>query len=281
MFSVGILYSAQEFLGFAHNNSLSVEQFSKQTRFVLASAENVLQVAQNCQWVRLTPDGNISVTDKGLRIVDAADSPAKLRIQIVDLIDFEKPPWAMKIRHGRQEAIVSLSADAGVRQCFQECGLLGAWSDASREWWISTGQLVRAQRQERLALTGATAEKWTIEYESERVGQIPEWKSIESNFAGFDVLSRISVSDESPLRIEVKGSERKPKEADFTVTRHEFRTATLSQNYVFYLWHVATNKQLFVVPFAEVKKQIPTDQNDGRWELTNIPFSSFSSFRVL
>src|SRR5262249_38882254 len=69
------------------------------------------------------------------------------------------------------------------------------------------------------------------------------------NFVGYDVLSRLTSTDPTPLPIEVKGSERRPKEADFVITRNEFRTAQGSETYTFHLWYVSRPPQLFVVPF--------------------------------
>jgi hypothetical protein len=80
--------------------------------------------------------------------------------------------------------------------------------------------------------------------------------------------------------IEVKGSERRPKEADFVFTRNEYRTAQDSDNYVVHLWFVGDPKLLFVVPFKEVAQHLPRDSGKGAWENTRIPFAPFASFRV-
>lgn len=119
------------------------------------------------------------------------------------------------------------------------------------------------------------------QYEGERTGHDPEWICLDSNYAGYDVLSHLSDADDSPLPIEVKGSERRPKEADFVITRNEVRAAQDSERYVIHLWFVSPNRQLFIVPFEVVAEHLPIDQLDGVWETTRIPFAPFAAFRKL
>ena len=279
MFSVGILYSVQEFLKFSYDNTLTVDQFSKETRFLLTSADLILQVSQECNWIKITSNGQIALTDRGTKIIEAIAAPLKLRLQLEDMISLHQPAWAMKIRHGRRETIVAMSDD--VHQCFKESGLLDPWSDSIREWWDRAANLARARRSEKLGYTGRQAENWTCEYETKRTGQIPEWICLDSNFAGYDILSCASNTDKRPLRIEVKGSERRPKEAEFIVTRFEFQTAIASDHYIFHLWYVAPTRQLYVVPFSEISKHMPGDRSDGKWETTRIPYTPFGDYRVL
>jgi hypothetical protein len=159
--------------------------------------------------------------------------------------------------------------------------LLGPWQDELIEWWAAAGLLSRIRRSEKLSKTGRRAEQLSFEYESDRTGYPAERIYLDTNFAGFDVLSRLSKLDATPLPIEVKGSERRPKEADFVLTRNEFRAARGSSEYLVHLWHVGDIPQLFVVPFAEVNKHLPIDQGDGRWETARLPFAPFLQFREL
>jgi hypothetical protein len=278
-FSVGVLYSIQEFLQLANSHTLTAEHFTRETRFVLANPVTVLQVSQECNWVRLTVEGNIIVTERGQKITEGSTATFKLRLQIEDLISFHQPSWAAKIRHGRKEALVAMPAD--VEQCFGESGLLDSWDDDLRLWWLIAGQLARSRHSEKLSQTGHQAESLSCKYEADRTGQVPEWICLDSNFAGFDVLSRRSKSDATPLKIEVKGSGRRPKEADFVLTRNEAETAKVSDEYVVHLWYVGPAPQLIVVPFAEVANHLPDDRGRGSWGSTRIPYAAFSSFRVI
>lgn len=278
-FSVGILYSSHEFLEFAKTNALTAEQFARERRFVLSSPEAILEVAQNCNWIQLTVDGKIRVTERGEKIIGAIEPALKLRLQLEDLISFHDPPWASKIQHGREEALVAMPND--VRQCFEECGLLDRWDSVLIGWWDAAALLARTRRSERLSRTGRTAEQWTFDYESGRTGYPPEWICLDSSYAGYDVLSRLSNSDPTPVPIEVKGSERRPKEADFVITRNEYRAAQGSTGYVLHLWYVSSTRHLYIVPFEEVAKHLPTDRGEGRWENARVPYAPFATFRRL
>jgi hypothetical protein len=168
-----------------------------------------------------------------------------------------------------------------VNQCFKEAGLLDPWLDPIRDWWLHAGNRAQAQRIEKLTAVGRLAESWTCEYETKRTGKTPQWISLDTTFAGYDVLSCNSATDEIPLRIEVKGSERRPKEAEFFVTRNEFETAMRSDHYIFHLWYVAQARQLFIVPFSELTKHIPSDCGDGRWDASKMRYASFEAYRVV
>ena len=280
-FSVGVLYSAFEFLQFAAVNTFTAEEFSNEKRFALTKPHEILEVAQNCNWIQLTVEGRIILTKRGQAIVESGSSAAGLRCQIEDLIIFHDPPWASKIRHGRKETIPAMPGD--VRQCFQECGLLDPWDKdiLIEEWWGAASIIARTRRGEKLSKTGRTAERWSCDYESSRTGVAPERTYLDTNFAGYDVLSQLSDVDATPLPIEVKGSERRPKEADFVMTRNEFKAARDSQKYQLHLWYVGQPKQLFVVSFDEVAKHLPIDRGEGKWENVRVPFAPFMEFRQL
>jgi hypothetical protein len=277
-FSVGILYSVQEFLRFADTISLTAEQFAQDDRFVLSNPADILRVAQDCNWIRATIEGTLVVSDRGRAIVGIPEPAQKLRSQIEDLISTYQPPWSAKMRHGRAETLPAMPLD--VQQCFRESGLMDPWSTDVVKWWDSAAQMSRLRWSERLSHTGRLAEQLTCEYENNRTQTQPQWICLDSNFEGYDVLSQLSEHNAGKLLIEVKGSERRPKEADFSFTRNEYRTAQKSNNYVVHLWFVGEPKLLYVVPFPEISKHLPTDSGDGNWEITRIPFSSFSSFRA-
>jgi hypothetical protein len=277
-FSVGILYSVQEFLKFADGLAISVEEFAKDGRFVISRTDDILRVAQDCNWIRATIEGTIVVSDRGRAIVDVSESSQKLRTQIEDLISTYQPPWSAKMRHGRAETVPAMPPD--VLQCFRESGLMDPWLPDVVKWWDSAAQMSRLRRSERLSQTGRLAEQLTCEYESNRTQRNPEWICLDSNFEGYDVLSQLSEYDTGKLLIEVKGSERRPKEADFSFTRNEYRTAKKSDHYVVHLWFIGEPKMLYVVPFQEVYKHLPMDSGDGLWEITRMPFSSFAPFRA-
>ncbi|MGH6922681.1 MAG: protein NO VEIN domain-containing protein [Propylenella sp.] len=278
MFAVGVLYSAQEFLKLTIKHDLHVKDFLDDDRFLLARSKDIIEVIQNCGWVRLAESGHMVVTERGNAIIGCGTTSASLRFQIVDVVACYRPPWSAKLMHGRNEALAAMPPEA--MQCFKECGLLDEWNDELTDWWASAGHAARSLQSEALSATGRYAEKLTYEHEKLRIGKEPEWVSRDSSYAGYDVLSWKSPDDDSPLSIEVKGSERPPKQADFVVTRHEAGTAQRIRGYTFHLWYVSDQLQLFVVPFVEVAAHLPTDNEAGRWQQTRIPFAPFREFRV-
>ena len=124
---------------------------------------------------------------------------------------------------------------------------------------------------------GRKAEKFTVEYESSRTGIASMWQSLESNFSGYDMLSRVSNADETPLKIEVKGSTLGIKQAYFTITRNEWNTAKTSIHYCLHLWSLSANPtNLIVVNRDEIQSHLPENNGEGNWETVRIPFNSFS-----
>jgi hypothetical protein len=274
-FSVGILYSAQEFTAYVLDKTLAVEDFeSTFKRFSLARPEDILEVATRCNWIDVHPDGICRVTEKGRNILkDTVEE--SLRSQICDLIFAEQPPWAAKIPNGREEAARFFPDE--VSQCFKEAGLLNEWDDKIIDWWDQLAIATRSAKSVLSLITGRKAEKLTIEHEAKRTGVQPHWQSIESNFSGYDILSQVDNLDSTPRKIEVKGTTLSIKEAFFTLSRNEWETAETSQYYTFHLWSLKGNPFLIEVTFDQMKKHIPENRGNGKWETTRIPFKTFNT----
>jgi hypothetical protein len=276
-FSVGILYSAQEFTAYVLDNTLAVKDFKNTfKRFSLARPEDILDVATRCNWIDVHPDGICRVTQKGKDILK--ESPeASLRMQICDLVFVEQPAWAAKIPNGREEASKFFPPE--VSQCFKEAGLLKVWDDDVVEWWDQLAIATRSTKSALGLITGRKAEKLTIKHETKRTGVEPHWQSLESNFSGYDVLSQVDKIDETPRKIEVKGSTLSIKEAFFTVSRNEWETAETAKSYGFHLWCLKGDPVFIEVTFEEMKKHIPTNNGQGKWETARIPFKIFHRTR--
>jgi Domain of unknown function (DUF3883) len=272
-FSVGILYSAQEFVSFIHETPVAAEEFRRHfKRFSVARPEDILEVVVKCNWADIHMDGHCRITAKGKNLLGGAPEKV-LRIQLYDVIDAEQPPWANKLQNGRNEAIRFFPDD--VAQCFKEAGLLGSWSEEIINWW---DRLAMAMRSRKLLInlnTGRLAESCSVKYETERTGVCPHWQSLESNFSGYDILSMVSKDDPSQRMIEVKGSTLKKKEAFCFITRNEWETAKLSKDYHFHLWCLAGPPFLIDVDKATVEQHIPVDNGEGVWETTKLYFRDF------
>ena len=75
-FSVGILYSAHEFLRFLQRTPGIKNNFPEVFRTFnnVASPSAILEVCQRCEWIRLNLAGDLEVTEKGLAILDLSFS---------------------------------------------------------------------------------------------------------------------------------------------------------------------------------------------------------------
>lgn len=79
----------------------------------------------------------------------------------------------------------------------------------------------------------------------------PKWIAIESSSDGYDVLSRMSASDNRRMTIEVKASEQDTEFASFHLTRNEWETAIGSVAHRFHLWALARAREELAVLTVE------------------------------
>lgn len=271
-FSVGILYSAHSLLAFADGDELLIDDFRKSfTTFEFSTPHLVVETCIKCGWLRIDDRGYLRLTAGGKAIIAESDAEVRLRYQIGDLIRVERPPWAERMRAGRGETVRILPADA--QQCFAESGLLGSWNDALVGWWDKVTLGIRAYRDAETLEIGRQGERLSIQFELQRTGVVPIWQALESNFSGFDLLSRVDSANATPIKIEVKTSGQNKSEANFVVTRNEWRVASTSlDTYFFDLWLLRGGPKHARVPAAVVQMHIPIDQALGKWEQTKIPF---------
>jgi len=271
---VGVIYSSQSFLRLVRGEVISVEVFKDSfRRFEVADAAQVLELVQKCRWTSVTTNGVLQLTERGQIIVAVEDPALCLREQLADIISVESPPWARRIALGRFEAQRSMPENAA--QCFKECGLLGECNYEVVGWWDSVNQAIRSRKANFNIKVGRAAECFTIARERVRTRKEPVWQAVESNVAGYDVLSQIAEDRVDPLQIEVKGSLMRTKEAMFFITRNEWETAKNSANYEFQLWLVHEQLRLFVVGVELLEQHLPHNRRGGRWETTQLWFRDF------
>ena len=278
-FSVGLLYSVQELLKLINANGGVTSNFGAVfTTFQVASAEEVLKLAQVGKWIIFTPDGKAEITKEGLEILEAISTTEALRIQLKHLIWELQPPWAHLLIKGRFEASKGFSPE--IQQCFTEAELFENFDDKTVDWWDSLAATVRSKKQFENLQTGRNGERLSLSYEKTRTGFEAIWQCIESNHSGFDVLSQVSKTDQQKLLIEVKASENPIKQATFVISRHEWNTAVNSPNtYIFHIWCLNEPKKpvLYEVPKGEIEKHIPKDIGVGNWENVRIRFGPIVS----
>lgn len=279
LFSVGVLYSSQSFLKIVQDGSLNLENFEASFRRVeVADGKAVLALAQTCQWIRVTERGRVGLTERGAELLEKSGATHCLREQLLDILSSSPPPWARKLILGRFEALRIMPDDA--RQCFRECDLTDGFDDETVSWWDMASESVRSERSKLNHRIGRRAERLSLNYEKRRTGKEPLWQAVQTNVAGYDVLSVIDADDTSKLKIEVKGSRLGRREASFFLTRNEWRTATKSNAYHFHLWLVHDVPTLFVVPSSAIADHVPENRKQGRWETAQFFFRDFKDFLV-
>lgn len=277
MFSVGVLYSCRTLLNIIREDVLDLSNFERQfQRIDVADGSAVLSVSQQCQWLKVSDKGRLCLTERGQYLLSQVNEQDCLREQLLDLLTSAPPVWARRIIQGRFEALQAMPADA--IQCFRECELTEGYDDITVDWWDQASQCVRSERSKVAHLVGRKAERLTLEYEERRTGREPLWQAIQTNVAGYDVLSHTNPDSDTRLMIEVKGSSLPRKQAQFFVTRNEWQTASKSKAYEFHLWLVHETPVLFVVPSEKLEEHIPTNQKDGRWESASFFFKHFAEF---
>jgi hypothetical protein len=268
-FSVGILYSVQEFLKFAKETPIKTSDFiSLFNRFEATSPSLVLEIAENSNWIKIDIDSNVSVSAKGEEIVSESHMRDALRIQLKHLIGDIKPSWSYLIHRGRKEAFQYFPDD--VQQCFREAELINSYEADVVKWWDMFASVARGKQQDTQLETGREGERLSLEFERIRTRKEPEWKSIDSNLAGYDILSTLCENNETPLRIEVKASNVRSNEFTFFISRNEWRVAEASPNYIFHFWVLGKEPDLYVLDKSEVESSIPENKGDGTWENAKI-----------
>jgi hypothetical protein len=274
MFSVGVLYSAQEFLEFVSNTPDLDLSFSEIFQsFAVASPKAILELSQRCEWVRLNISGKLEVTERGYQVLLSKQPELSLRVQIGHVIETYLPPWIPLLSRGRMETQKYLPP--GALQCFKEAGLFSTPTDDIVNWWDNFSKMSRKKNKDDNLQTGRRGEKLSITYERNRTKREPLWQGFETNLAGYDLLSVVDTQDLRPLCIEVKASDSRPEVATFYISKNEWNVASTSDNYLIYLWSLRPKPKLIVITPAQLQSHIPIDQGDGNWEKASVPFSVF------
>lgn len=236
--------------------------------------DTLIGFASKCSWIKVN-GSSLDVNERGYEIISIHDFEIQAREILTDYIIKITPAWAKRIPYGRKEAFIFMSKDE--KACFFEAGLMNEYpNEAEIKWWDKMADYIRSQDALCKSETGRKGELCTIVYESNRVGEKPQWVSIDSNLAGYDIISHVSRNIKSNLLIEVKSSEKSINNAEFYITAHEWHTACNSSNYSFYLWCFCDNKkQLAIVEPNNVLPYIPTNNESGEWQTVKIPFNSF------
>lgn len=232
-----------------------------------------------CRMTRVSHDVTEELTPLGAKIADDyilhGDVQIGFRNVLEQYIRTMRPVWANRMPVGRQETFSALNGDQ--RFCFREAGLANdPIGDSAVEWWDRIAADFRSQMERDLLAVGRKGERLTIQYERRRTGRTPKWMSIETNFAGYDILSIEECDTCAPRRIEVKASELSLEHAEFSISRNEWEVACCPlANYYFYLWLLNPHSKIAVVTAQEVGVHIAANRGAGQWKSIVVPYSAF------
>jgi len=237
-------------------------------------ADDVIDTMCACKWV-IIEHGNGVLSEKGKKYA-LEFNPIVKRQMISDFIMNTSDSWISLIPRGRKECIAYIPAD--VLACFQSAELLiTPPTDDVVLWWDQQSLLIRDNQILSSLSIGRIGEKLTIKYEKRRTQVMPIWKAIESNLAGYDVLSFLGEGSTVRLAIEVKASERSMDTATALITRNEWDTAIESKHYLFHFWLLNdVYKKLAILTAEDISFHIPKDQGLGKWKDTMIDFKLFA-----
>lgn len=236
--------------------------------------------AHQCEWVKICNE-SIVFTKFG-EIIAASFNGVTIdqslwQAILAKYIKTSEPAWAQRIPYGRKEAYLIMTIEE--QRCFDEAGLMDSTDAAVIDWWDSIAEYERAKKASSLADIGREGERLTMMFEQRRTGITPEWISVESNLAGYDILSHKESNSDDNILIEVKSSSKAIDDAFCIITRHEWETANRNNNiqrYFFYIWNLCNQKKsLAIVDVLKMKQHIPIDSSNGKWTEVEIPFSAF------
>lgn len=256
--------------------SLSELSYSKIASIV---AEDVFNFSSVCGWT-FENENTLTLTPRGTELLSLYDRGFSIELKRDMLLDYllnAAPIWSNRIPYGRREAAIFMSKDE--KACFIDAGLLSENLDEKTvEWWDCVAHQIRSKAQQSKNDIGRSGESNTIKYEKNRTGYEPTWMSIDSNLAGYDVKSKVSKDIPDSLLIEVKASTYELSQATFYITSNEWNVALTSPAYVFHLWCLNNSKKMLAVLVpSDIEPYIPTNNLEGKWESTKIPFLCFEN----
>ena len=233
--------------------------------------DDIFDTALNCKWIEVI-ENQILISSEAEIFAKNFDLQTK-RKMLEHFILNTKPSWASLITKGRKECSLFMPVDTFA--CFREAELFQSTAADVVAWWDNISACLRKDQQNRFTQVGRKGELLSLKYEFNRVGQNPKWQSIESNLIGYDLLSKVSKIDSTPLCIEVKTSEEIIENASAHITRKEWNTAINSDHYLFHFWLLSKTPQLAILSVEMVKSHIPQNIGRGEWESTEIFFKVF------
>jgi hypothetical protein len=273
---VRVFYTLQDiFEHVRRSRSTEAGLLAATTLFGPATPE-AISLANSLGWLARDNTGYLHPTEAGLTAHPNGARSLRLRFQLQAFILQTKPSWSALLCRGRREVAALLPAE--IRQCLQDAGLLDGTEADTVQWWDSLSVAARTESQHELLTIGRFGERLSLKYEQNRIGGDPLWQALESNAAGYDILSWVAPSRPERLLIEVKCSVLTQNTAQLHITRFEWQTARTAKNSLFHLWIVRPEtRSLWIRTTDQIRPHIPGDYGDGEWESVLIPYSSITA----
>jgi hypothetical protein len=273
--SPGVVQAAFEVVDIAQRHQLTDQQLSRAFPRVLSiECDTACDLAVGLRWIVRSGDGVLAATERGNRVRATPAYEDRLRQAIWAYVDEVRPAWIANAPSGRSRVLRFLGPQ--LFQVFAEAGLASELDNGAVAFWDELAARARGRESDRNTAVGRRGERLSFNYEISRTGCEPRWVSLDSNSAGYDILSRVHPEIATPLLVEVKASVAGVN-GICHISRNEWAMAAESKNYVFDLWAIEdTAPELFArVSAKEMEMHIPTDAGDGCWETVAIPFSAF------
>ena len=212
-------------------------------------------------------DGTMTLTKAGRNILDCRTAPDALRAQISDIVFHIRPSWSALVPRGRNETLPFVPAD--MRQCFREAGVVNGYSDDVLDFWDGLASIARGRVNDALLQIGRVGERLSIAYEAERTGLTPAYTAVDSNLAGFDLLSVVSHDDFAPLKIEVKACNDE-KSLYYFLSQNEWSCAIGPGNWALHVWMLKPIPVLKIETVIQVESSVPSNRGAGSWQSVKI-----------
>jgi hypothetical protein len=204
------------------------------------------------------------------------DGEAFYQACVSAIVTKHQPTWSKAMKQGRMRFLNSLEQND--RDVFVAAGL--ARDPPTLQvvtWWDTVTGLARLLADIEKMEQGRLAEQLTMDHEIQRLSNLgitrtPEWKGLDDNFAGYDILS-YDVGEFGLINrmIEVKSTVTSPLR--FILTRNEWEQAQKAgAAYLFHVWDMSkTPASLYIRTTAQVAAHIPTDNEKGKWKTAEVP----------
>jgi len=270
-----------------HYSDLDVSLIKKNKKYNIIDLEKTLTFSIKCGWVVLQDDLLIltnSGKDLASKIGNNKPSIFVAREQLSQYLAIDKPYWSFHLIKGRNESLPFLHDY--VIDIFKQLQLMGdenAIDYRTISWWDKIAAKIYSNSEFERIKIGRTGEYLSYIYEKTRTGHEPEWTAINSNKAGFDLMSRKSDVNHERLCIEVKTCSSLPLR--IFLTKNEWLVADTKDNseYILHIWDITNAKdvKLYCINKSFISSSICNDIGFGDWVSIKISFADLLKSKMI